>query len=748
MESLAEDDPSSIGGYELRARLGAGGFGVVYLGLSPGGRAVAVKVPRSELTRNADFLRRFRQEVMAARQVNGLFTAPVVAAGLDDRPPWVATAYVPGPPLGQLVAEHGPLPQDALWRLLAGLVEALQAIHGCGLVHRDLKPANVLMAADGPRVIDFGISKAVDGSALTTAGMVIGTAGFMSPEQAQGTDIGPATDVFALGCVLAFAATGHPPFGVGDAPAILYRVVHGEPALDQVPPPLLGVITRCLAKDPASRPSLTALAGIGRDGPGNGAALSPASFWPPLVAKVIRGYQDRLDTAGAGQVAVAARPVPGPPPPSMPPPSMPAMARPQTQLRQAPLPSAPPRQAPLPQAPFPQAPLPQAPFPQAPPPRTTPARTPPPDLATRGLGRREPPRLRRGRGVLIGLTAALLAMVAGVVVAVGIKNAHAYSTISGPSGEPPNSVAVSPDGKILAGGYGLGHLTSLVGSTYLWNVATGHEVGEIPAPSGPANAVQAVAFSPDGRKLAVGYSDVSGTSGVTCVWTILLGKCTRTLGEAGPTAFGPGGRLLAIGSGDTTYVWNMLTGRLVRKVQGGTAVAFSADGLLLATGDKGGVVYVWNLLTGNMQAEAILPPRTLVRSVALSPDGAYAAAAYQNGSTYLWPAKDSFTASSGTGSSSTASSGTASWQQVDAGPNIDPNGAVSVIFSPNGKELLSGESNGTLTVRAVPGLRTIATLAVPGTETNAVALSLNGQSLAAAPNEGPVYVWPEKTSHM
>jgi serine/threonine protein kinase/WD40 repeat protein len=741
MESLAEDDPSSIGGYELRARLGVGGFGVVYLGLSPGGRAVAVKVPRSELARDADFLRRFRQEVMAARQVNGLFTAPVVAAGIDDRPPWVATAYVPGPSLGQLVAEHGPLPQDALWRLLAGLVEALQAIHGCGLVHRDLKPANVLMAADGPRVIDFGISKAVDGSALTTAGMVIGTAGFMSPEQAQGTGIGPATDVFALGCVLAFAATGHPPFGVGDAPAILYRVVHGEPALDQVPPPLLGVITRCLAKDPASRPSLTALAGIGRDGPGNGPALSPASFWPPLVAKVIRGYQDRLDTPGPGQVPVAARPAPGPPPPPRP-----SMVRPQTQLRQAPLSQGPPmplRRAPLPQAPLPQGRLPQgplnqAPLPQAPLSRTTPARTPDPDLGTRGLGRRRPARRGPGRAVIIGSVAVLLALVAGVAVGLGIKKQPAYTTVSGPSGEPPNSVAVSPDGKLLAGGYGQGHLTSLVGNTYLWNVATGRQVAEIPAPSGPVNAVQAVAFSPDGRRLAVGYGSVSGTTGVTCIWTILLGKCTRTLGEAGPTAFGSGGRLLAIGSGNTTYIWSMLTGRLVKTVPGGAAVAFSADGLLLATGDNSGAVYVWNVLTWSRQAEAILPPRTLVRSVALSPDGAYAAAAYQDGSTYLWPAKDSVT----------APSGTASWQQVDARPGIDPNGAVSVIFSPNGKELLTGESNGTLTVRAVPGLRTIATLAVPGTETNAVALSSNGLTLAASPNAGPVYVWPEKTSHM
>src|SRR5215472_1538809 len=203
MESLTVEDPPSTGGYELRARLGEGGFGLVYLGLSPGGRAVAVKVLQREFARDAEFLRRFRLEVAAAQQVNGIYTAPVVAAGLDVRPPWVATAFVPGPPLDQVVGKHGPLPEPALWRLLAGLVEALQAIHACGLVHRDLKPANVMLASDGPRVIDFGISKALDGTAMTSTGAVFGTPAFMAPEQAEGREVGPPTDVFALGCVLA-----------------------------------------------------------------------------------------------------------------------------------------------------------------------------------------------------------------------------------------------------------------------------------------------------------------------------------------------------------------------------------------------------------------------------------------------------------------------------------------------------------------------------------------------------------------
>ena len=217
-----------------------------------------------------------------------------MASGLDERPPWLATAFVPGPPLDHVVGENGPLPEQALWPLLAGLVEALQAIHACGVVHRDLKPANVLLATDGPRVIDFGIARAVDGTSLTAAGVVFGTPGYMSPEQAEGRGAGPASDVFALGCVVAYAAAGMGPFGTGTAAAILYRVVHAEPVLDRVPPRLREVIARCLAKDPAARPSLRALSGAiagGMDATGP----SAVAFWPSSVARLIGAYQARLE---------------------------------------------------------------------------------------------------------------------------------------------------------------------------------------------------------------------------------------------------------------------------------------------------------------------------------------------------------------------------------------------------------------------------------------------------------------------
>src|SRR5690242_4235548 len=294
MKPLAADDPRVIGGYRLRARLGAGGMGRVYLGLSPAGRAVAIKVVHPDLASDADFLRRFGQEVAAARAVSGIYTAPVVASGLNERPPWLATAFVPGPPLDQVVAENGPLPEKALWPLLAGLIEALQAIRACGVVHRDLKPANVLLATDGPRVIDFGIARAADGTSLTAAGVVLGTPGYMSPEQAEGRGAGPASDVFALGCVVAYAATGTGPFGTGTAAAILYRVVHAEPVLDGVPPRLRPVVAACLAKDPVARPSLRRLSGMiagGMDTTGP----SAVAFWPSSVARLIGAHQARLE---------------------------------------------------------------------------------------------------------------------------------------------------------------------------------------------------------------------------------------------------------------------------------------------------------------------------------------------------------------------------------------------------------------------------------------------------------------------
>jgi outer membrane protein assembly factor BamB len=254
MEPLELGDPETLGPYRLLARLGAGGMGRVYLARSLGGSTVAVKVVRAELAADPHFRERFRREVEAAAAVNGAWTAPVAGADAEASVPWLATSYVLGFSLAGAVQSGGPLPGRSLQALGAGLAEALASIHAAGLAHRDLKPANVLMAADGPRVIDFGIARAVGGDRLTSAGQVFGSPGYMSPELAAGYGAGPAGDVFCLASVMVFAATGRMAFAADSAAGLLYRVVYCEPDLTGVPPALVAILGPCFAKDPAARP--------------------------------------------------------------------------------------------------------------------------------------------------------------------------------------------------------------------------------------------------------------------------------------------------------------------------------------------------------------------------------------------------------------------------------------------------------------------------------------------------------------
>ncbi|MEV5833356.1 protein kinase [Nocardia sp. NPDC052112] len=254
MRPLGTDDPTRIGDYRLLGLLGAGGMGRVYLGRSAGGRTVAVKVIRPDLIGN-EFRERFRREVTAARRVGGKFTAPVLDADVDSTPPWLATGYVAGFSLTDAVEQFGTFDENTLLVLAHGLAEALIAVHGAGIVHRDLKPSNVLLAVDGPKVIDFGIARAAEDSALTTTGNVVGSPGFMCPEQVLGPSMGPEGDVFALGGVLVYAATGQGPFGSGETVQMLYRVVYEEPRLAAVPDRLRPLITACLNKDVAARPT-------------------------------------------------------------------------------------------------------------------------------------------------------------------------------------------------------------------------------------------------------------------------------------------------------------------------------------------------------------------------------------------------------------------------------------------------------------------------------------------------------------
>ncbi|MFC9390465.1 serine/threonine-protein kinase [Streptomyces venezuelae] len=267
MEPLNAEDPVSIGPFRLLGRLGVGGMGRVFLARSAGGRTVAVKVVHAELAAQDEFRRRFAREVASLERVGGTGTAPVLGSDTTADSPWVAIGYVPGPSLRAVVGdEFGPLPPATVKALAGGLARALVHIHAAGLVHRDLKPSNVLLTVDGPRIIDFGIARAVDtiadGGGLTSTGAVVGSPGFMSPEQVRGERLSPASDIFCLGSVLAYAATGRSPFGTVDSGvhATMFRIAHDEPDLTDLAPELSGLIRACLAKDPAGRPSADEIA--------------------------------------------------------------------------------------------------------------------------------------------------------------------------------------------------------------------------------------------------------------------------------------------------------------------------------------------------------------------------------------------------------------------------------------------------------------------------------------------------------
>ncbi|NEB74562.1 serine/threonine protein kinase [Streptomyces sp. SID14478] len=296
IKPLTPFDPARIGPYLLLGRLGAGGMGRVFLARSDSGRTVAVKVVHEEHVSDARFRARFRREIEAAGRVAERFTAPVLDAGPDENPPWVATGYVPGLSLEQVVRWHGPLPTASVHTLADGLLQALKDIHDAGIVHRDLKPSNVMLTVDGTKVIDFGIARALETSVeslLTSTGMVVGSPGFMSPEQVRGQSAGPASDVFTVGCVLTYAATGRLPFGHGasNQHAVMYQIVQDEPDLEGIEDPALRtLVARCLTKDPEQRPGVDALlADPERVGPeSTGRAWLPADVVTRLAQQAAR----------------------------------------------------------------------------------------------------------------------------------------------------------------------------------------------------------------------------------------------------------------------------------------------------------------------------------------------------------------------------------------------------------------------------------------------------------------------------
>ncbi|MFE9722338.1 serine/threonine-protein kinase [Streptomyces sp. NPDC005794] len=460
MEKLGSGDPQRIGTYRLLGRLGAGGMGRVFLARSDRGRTVAIKLVRSELAAQQHFRDRFRAEVQAARRVGGSWTAPVLDAGVDAAVPWVATGYVAGPSLHRVVSGRpgapvsdsgafGPLPGRSVRVLGTGLAGALQDIHRAGLIHRDLKPSNVLLTIDGPRVIDFGIARALEADTdggLTRTGAMIGSPGFMAPEQVRGERVTTACDVFCLGSVLAYAATGRMPFGAPDSGihALMFRIAQEDPDLTGVPVDLFGLIRDCLAKDPAARPSTdTVLERLGD--------TDTAEPWLPgaLIAELGRHAVQLLDSEdpeedGRGR-AESPRTSTEQPAPARPAP--PAPVRPPGAVHGLPTSVGPPaparRRTPPPSYGFPQQSGPAQGYGYGPTPPYGPS-------AARSAA--PAPERRRGAGpvLLLVAVALLVAVGAGWGVYAFMRNGDGGPTAS-PGGAGSTADGSSPDGAVPSG---------------------------------------------------------------------------------------------------------------------------------------------------------------------------------------------------------------------------------------------------------------------------------------------------------
>ncbi|ATW49704.1 serine/threonine-protein kinase [Streptomyces peucetius] len=462
MEQLSPGDPQSIGEYRILARLGAGGMGQVYLARSDRGRTVAVKLVRQELAEQEEFRNRFRLEVRSALRVGGRWTAPVLDADTEAPIPWVATGYIAGPALHTVVSgEHGPLPERSVRLLASGLAHALADIHAAGLIHRDLKPSNILVTIDGPRVIDFGIARALEtvtDGGLTRTGALVGSPGFMSPEQVRGDRITPACDVFCLGSVLAYAATGRLPFGSADSGghAQMFRIAQEEPDLTGVPAGLADLVRDCLRKDAEARPTLAQL--LERT-----AADADGEPWLPgaLIAQLGRHAVQLLDAEAQPHTPATQPHTPAGPSTPVQPPTLTAPPRPAP----APAPTPPPMPAPTP-PPMP-APAPLPPHGQA---YGYPQPYHPAPYAPPGHAPAAAPR-RGSRGGTLALIAVALVVALGAggsVYALMSKDQHGGSTADDPK---PGPVTTGP-----SSGAPSGNSTPVPGTT----PPTAPTAGEVP----------------------------------------------------------------------------------------------------------------------------------------------------------------------------------------------------------------------------------------------------------------------------
>jgi WD40 repeat protein len=661
MEGLQRGDPASVGGYQLLGRLGAGGMGQVFLGVSPSGRRVAVKLIHPVHAGTEHFRERFAREIEAARRVGGFHTAPVVDADPHAETPWMVTAYIEGPSLEEAIGRYGPLPPGQVRALGAGLAEGLTAIHAHALVHRDLKPGNVIMAEDGPRIIDFGIARAIGASTLTTPGSVVGTVAYMSPEQVRGDPVLPASDVFSLGSVLAFAATGRQPFGSDTAATVMFRIVSQPPDLAGLDDEgLRSLIEACLAKSPGDRPEVRAI-------------LAALTGRGPAPAPVVPGKIPVADGRGA-----------------------------QTRTH----------------------------------PGTNPRATVPPDppVHARPAGRRP-----RRRTVTLIAAVAVLAVLGAVVPILltsspGTAAGHGPGTGSNlgraiaardftvqlPTNAIANDLAFSPDGRFLAIG------VENIGATYLWDVATDRQAAILKVRG--SGSITGVAFSPDGELLAS-----ANNAGQVFLWNVSTGTLVATLTSPGPgwadgVAFSPDGKLLAIGQGNRqVYVWSVATRRITHTFSAASAingVAFSPDGQFLA--GAGAATFIWNVATGQRYAALYDPRDQNDLNVAFSPDGKVLAVADGDGKAYLWDvASGNVIATLVIG---IHYFNLAAYQR-------------SVAFSPDGKLLATGDSYSHVDLWNVATDKVVGTIIDPRQSGFwGVAFSPDGRLVAAANGNGTVWV--------
>jgi serine/threonine protein kinase/WD40 repeat protein len=697
VDPLQPGDPSDIGPFRLLGRLGEGGMGRVYLGVSPGGRKVAIKVVHPHYAADQEFRRRFAREVAAARLVGGFYAALVVDADPNAASPWMATAYISGPTLAAAVIQRGPFDEPGVRELGAALAEGLAAIHACGLIHRDLKPGNVILAEDGPRIIDFGIAKGTGTTTLTGSGAIIGTVQYMSPEQLNGQELTPASDVFALGMVLAHAATGYDPFRGQAIPALINHILNDPPDLSPLAGDLRGIIGSCLAKSATGRPGLSDL--IARLRPPATLSAPPAPVVPATVPDV-----------APGPVAASAVPSASPAPAIL---SVPSV-----------------QGAPS----VPSSPVPPGPS-GASVARTVDVTAPPrqaaPGAASPGTHRgAEPPAGRHVRRRPAILAAAAIAG----AIAIAVPGVLLLDNPPAGSGRSTglHSPATRPTAKAATA-------AAATRPTAATRLASATLITTMTDPSG-GYYIDAAAFAPDGLTVATG----GGHGGGMDLWDTATRRLTASLVPPGVTnpieqsvtgvAYAPGGAIAAAGdSNDSTTVWDTATRKRIATLtdpplhqiiysQEVMAVALAPGGRVLATGDLDGITYLWNIATRKVIATVGVPtPTGGVRVLAFSPDGRTLAIGDTFGGIDVW---------------STATRKTIATFRPPGGRTIGDlgftDGDTLAITDDQGHAYLWNASSGkTVTLAAVPRASSYVSLAI----------TAGGLVLATTDGEHRVYLW-------